>query len=284
MSGVWLYTVNPKSPAGYGYAFDVENPESLNRTKDNEWTIYKYRRQIAAGDLMFFHFKNAGKKPDGVYGAGIITEIRADEGSFEWQPDRALNQRLVARPVLTDTVKAFFGRGFGESIRPPLSPKLARRWLALVGRPVKSSDPIPVTPPGSKSRIRHSNWNPAASREHGIIGETHVLQVLRRRFPKSAGFSVTHVAKRYPSSDHDISVECARSVVRIVEVKTTVGSPGDAVIISENELRCRRKYGRRHSIFIVYLNHAKKVTSSLEIGDKDSFELSPRHHFLRPLS
>ncbi len=282
MSGVWLYTINPRSPAGYGYAWDVEDPETLNDTKDHEWTVSKYRRRIAAGDLIFFYSKNVRTKPDGVYGAGIITEVHADEGTFVWAPDRALNRRLVAQPVPTKKVKYFFGRGFGGSMRPPRSPRLQRDWLALVGRSIYASDAVPTTPACAKAGKRPETWNPLASREHGLKGEIHVLGILRRRFPKSAGFSVTHVAKVNPSSDHDIAVHRADSVRRLVEVKCTVGSPGDQVIISENELRCRRKYRRRHSIFIVYLNDRKKVTSVVEIGDEDWFDLSPRQHFLRP--
>jgi len=113
-------------------------------------------------------------------------------------------------------------------------------------------------------------------------GERFVLRLLRRRFPKSLGYVVTHVAAANPGCDHDIAVRLGKRLVQVVEVETRVGSPDDQVMISENELRCRQLHKGKHSIFIVYLGAKKAVSAVLEIGATDAFVLSPRQHWLHP--
>jgi len=121
-----------------------------------------------------------------------------------------------------------------------------------------------------------------ANREHGILGESHIVKLLTKRHAHADGFTVEHVSKSDPGSDHDIVVKRNNQIVYRVEVKTRVGIPGDPVMISERELVCRRNHPKTHQIFIVYLNKGASVRSVLEIGRRNSYALAPRQHWLTP--
>ena len=111
----------------------------------------------------------------------------------------------------------------------------------------------------------------------------YVLKCLKKEFPKSKGYNVVHVAETNPTGDHDIDVLKGKLKILLVEVKTRADEAGVArVLISENELRCRRDWKGRHRITVVYLNRSGGVARCLNIDEDDAFTLSARQYWLTP--
>ena len=278
---IWLYNINPKSPQAYRYGWDVDEPKTLLKSGDKEWGTTA-PRQVQVGDMVCVYMKNLKGKPDGVYVVGFVTEVNVGARTFTWRVDKARTLQTLVIPIEKEAVAKHFGRGFGAPMRRIKHNRTA--WLARVatggsregGRPIAKATKKP-----SKAKAE-ACWNPKASKENGLKGEKYVLRLLRKRYPAKNGFQVVHVAADSPSADHDIAVMRAGKCELYVEVKTRVGAPGDRVIISENELKCRKRNKGKHAIFIVYLAASKKVHSTIEIGSTDAFELSPRQHFLIP--
>ncbi len=279
---VWLYHINP-SKGRFDYGWDKEEPRTLVGSADKVWPAANMFKQVAVGDLVFVYLKEMAGYPDGAYVAGEITAVREPEGCFRWRCDRGRSAKLLMSPITTPTLRRFFGRGFGNYMQRLSSTKRGR-WLSLLDGQDQGDiiEGVPVVTVKTSARSGGGHGNPIASKEHGALGERFVVGVLRRRFPKAEGYRVVHVAARKPSSDHDIAVQHGKRIVRLVEVKTRVGVPNDPVLISENELRCRKGHRGKHSIFIVYLRLDGTVDKSLELRDDDTFTLSPRQHWLWP--
>ena len=281
MTNIWLYHINPKSPEGYEYGWDVNEPRTMLKTEDREWRAQQMRKKVAVGDLLCIYSKKMKGRPDGVYVAGTITRVNEKAGTFIWRPDQRRSARLVIAPILTDTLRAFFGRGYGSPMQRLPAGKMTK-WLTLVDSRSEVLDGVPIVRVTSKPANPPGNENLFASKENGVLGEKFVLKLLKKRYPKSGRYDVVHVAADEPGADHDIAVHKGGKVVQLVEVKTRVGSPDDPVIISERELRCREVHKGKHAIFIVYLAAGKEVSSVLEVGAMDAFTLSPRQHWLTP--
>ena len=282
MTNVWLYHINPKSPAGWTYGWNVDEPKTMLKTADREWP--HLRKQMAVGDMLCIYSKGMEDKPDGVYIVGTIEAVQPGSGTFRWRPDRQRSAKLIAAPIVTDSLRSCFKRAYGEPVQQLPDGKL-KAWLKLVGgrgTPAKGKAAAPFIHVTSKTTKTTGGGNPLASKANGLFGERFVLGELRRRYAKSGGYEVVHVAKAKPGADHDIAVYKGGKLVLLVEVKTRFGSPGDPVIISENELLCRQKHAGKHAIFIVYLATDKKVSTVLEVQAKNAFALSPRQHWLYP--
>jgi len=277
---VWLYHINPKSPQQYTYGWDIHEPKTLLETEDLCWHSSQMRKQLAIGDVLCVFSKKMLSRPDGVYIAGRITEVDQDGGMFTWRPEHRWSARLLEAPVLTETLRTFFERGYGSPIQR-LPPEKQAEWLTLLNTELFDGIPV-VTVSNAGKNGKARTYNPSARKEHGILGEKFVLKVLKRRYPKSAGYEVVHVAASKPSSDHDIAVYKRGMLVQIVEVKTRVGSLNEPVLISEHELRCRRLHKGKHSIFIVYLGAGKAVAAVLELREENTYTLSTRQYWLHP--
>lgn len=282
MKNVWLYHINPKSPAKYNYGWDVNEPKTMLKTKDREWPASQMRNQVTVGDMLCVFSKKMLGKPDGVYVAGTISQLDQYSGTFTWRPNRRWSTRLIAAPVLTETLRRFFGRSYGSSIQR-LPPSKRAKWVTLFDAGNEIVDGVPVISVGNSKQSKPATpGHPYGSKENGVLGEKFVLKILKKRYPKGAGYEVVHVAASKPTSDHDIAIHKGGVLVRLVEVKTRVGSPNDPVLISERELRCRTLNEGRHSIFIVYLGIGKSVASVLELNAKDTYALSARQYWLYP--
>lgn len=282
MKNVWVYHINPKSPENYKYGWDVNEPKTILETEDLMWHASNMRRQLGIGDMLCVYSKKMLDKSDGVYVAGTITEVDPDEGMFTWQPEQRWSARLIVAPILTETLRVFFGRGYGSPMQR-LPPHKKAKWLALLDANTEVVDGVPVvTVPNAEPSGPSTAYNPVARKENGHLGEKFILKLLKKRYPRAAGYQVIHVAESKPSSDHDIAVYKAGTAVRLVEVKTRVGWPNEPVLISEYELGCRRLHKHRHSIFIVYLGRDKTIASVLELADEDTYTLSTRQYWLHP--
>lgn len=280
VKNIWLYHINPKSPERYSYGWDIHEPKTMLKTKDREWPASQMRYQVAIGDMLCVYLKKMKGKPDGVYIAGTIVNVYTEEGTFIWQPNSRWSSRLLVKPVLKETLRSFFGRGYGGMQRLPHAKK--RKWQhLLMASEVFEGVPV-IIADKSGGADRATSTKTFAGKENGVLGEKFILKLLKQRYSKVDGYEVVHVAASEPSSDHDISVHQGGKLVRIVEVKTRVGLPDDRVLISEHELRCRKLYKGKHSIFIVYLGSRKDVMSVIEVQTADAYTLSPRQYWLRP--
>ena len=276
MNNVWLYHINPKSPADYWYGWNVNEPKTMLKKAHREWP--HLRKQMAVGDMLCIYSKGMRDKPDGVYVVGSIEAVQPGSETFRWRPDRQRSEKLVTAPIVTAALRTCFERSYGSPVQRLPDGKM-KAWLELVGG---GPAEVPIIRVMSKPTKKVGGGNPFASKENGLFGERFVLGVLQRRYVKSEGYEVVHVAKAKPGADHDIAVYKGRKIVRLVEVKTRFGNPGEPVIISENELRCRQKHAGKHAIFIVYLATSKEVSKVLEVQAENAFELSPRQHWLYP--
>jgi hypothetical protein len=281
MPNVWLYHINPKSPYGYNYGWKTERPETILKSKDRVWSSGNRFNQVAVGDVICVFMKNIGKRVDGVYIVGNVTSISPENAEFSWRPDPQRSARTLLSPIGVEDIRKFFPRSYGESIQP-LEPGRRRAWLELIGvgevtdgvprlkaRTLPQSTPPPLA-------------DPKVSKEHGQIGELHVLAILRERHKSKPNRKVIHLSAKDPGADHDIEVWEDGVPISFVEVKTRVGKPGDPVIISEREIACRRANRKRHSIFVVYLGLKSRIRGVLEIDSVGAFQLKPRQHWLFP--
>lgn len=276
----WLYHINPKNRLGYTYRWDVEHPRTLLRSTDKEWPAGQMFRKVAVGDRICVFMKNIGRNPDGVYVVGSVMSVEPEDGTFVWQVDENRSARTIANPIHRSVIERFFGRGYGSSMQQ-LPPEKQARWWKLFGKG-EVVEGAPLVKARGKPRASLPTIEPFVSREHGLRGELHVVRLLEQRYPKAKGFKVLHVSKDAPGSDHDIVVRNGQRLIRLVEVKTRMGVPGDPVCISERELLCRRTHHALHSIFVVYLGTGGFVRSVVEIDSRDSFSLRPRDHWLTP--
>lgn len=276
----WLYHINPKSPEGYTYNWNVDHPKTLLRKNDKEWGASNMFKQVGLGDMICVYMKNIPPNIDGVYVVGIVTKVCVDRQTFVWEPDETRSAVTLSRPIPKREVQDFFDRSHGNRMqRLPQSKQ--QKWLRRLGRG-EVVDGVPLVMAKGVPRALSPNFDPIVSREHGVIGELFVIKRLSELYPRAKGFNVVHVSKSDLGSDHDVAVMRGRKIIRLVEVKARVGVPGDPVIISERELGCRRANLAVHSIFIVYLNKGGIPRSVLEIGSRNSFGLTPRQYWLTP--
>ena len=280
---IWLYHINPKNR--YRYGWDVKRPETLLKSSDRTWGAGTMFKKVQPGDMICVYMKNIAPNPDGVYVVGKVRRVGLEGGvSFSWTVDRDMSAKVVVSPIPTSVLRRVFPRIYGGSMQP-LDEKHRTKWLSMLGlgnRVFRDTPVIKTARSSTKSIMRKSRSDPLVSRENGIKGERHILALLKQEFPLKDGYRVEHVAAKHPGSDHDISVSRSRTVIHLVEVKTRVGKPPDPVIISERELDCRKRHRGEHLIFIVYLNDSGEVHLTLEIGRTDTFEISPRQHWLHP--
>ncbi len=225
--------------------------------------------------------KNIGDKPDGVHIVGVVTSVDHENAEFTWRPDRERSDRTLVYPITSDVIARFFPRSFGSSIQL-LDARKRAAWLKLIGT-ADETDGVP------RVKVRRAPEKPALPSvdpqvllEHGRVGEKHVLKVLREKYPPNKGYKVVHVSATTPGADHDILVERNGKTVRFVEVKARTGKANDPVAISEREIRLRRKYRGKHSIFVVYLGPKASVREVIEIADTDAYTLMPLQHWLHP--
>ncbi|MBC7368726.1 MAG: DUF3883 domain-containing protein [Undibacterium sp.] len=277
---IWLYHINPNSPQGYGYSWDVDNPKTLLLKNDKEWGAKQMFNQIKPRDMICVYMKNIGANPDGVYVVGRVTRVDVGGRTFVWEADEIRSAAILSRPILKEEMRKFFARSHGHGMQS-LLPAKQKKWLLRLGRG-EVFDGVPVVKAKGIPRALAPNFDSGANRERGILGESHVIQLLAKRYSRADGFTVVHVSKSAPGADHDIAVMRKNKTVLIVEVKTRVGVPGDPVMISERELACRRNHPAAHQIFIVYLNKGSSVRSVLEIGSHNFYALAPRQHWLTP--
>ena len=281
MQNVWLYHINPKNRQGHTYSWKVDQPRTILHSRDKVWPAGNMFKKVAAGDLVCIYMKNIRPNPDGIYIVGSVRSVNPRNREFSWRPDQSRSARTLVSPIPPKSIHEFFGRGYGASMQR-LDHKKQRACLRLLGQG-EVTDGIPLLKVRAPRNVAtHSRTDPEASREHGRIGELHVLKILRTRYPKSRGFQVTHVAAQRADADHDIAVMKAHRYVRFIEVKTRVGVPGDPVIISDRELACRRRNRRAHTIFVVYLGANRLIRGVLEIEGRDNFALAPRQFWLSP--
>jgi hypothetical protein len=276
---IWLYHINPKNSQGYTYGWDVERPSTLLKSKDKDWDAGQMLYQVKPGDLIHAYMKNIAPNPPGVYVVGTVTGVDIEDGTLHWRVDENRSAGTLTRPIGKDTVRAYFGRGYGGSMQRLPAGK-TKRWLRLIGHG-EVTDGIPLVKARTKPRPM-ADTDPIVSRENGLKGERHVMSILKKRYPKSEGFQVTHVSQGDAGSDHDIGVKRRGKRVRLVEVKTRVGRPPQPVIISERELLCRKENSSAHSIFVVYLGLKGSIRNVVEIDSKNAFALKPRQHWLTP--
>src|SRR5665213_9304 len=276
----WLYHINPHSPEGWSYGWSVERPSTLLTSRDKKWPAGQMFRKVAVGDMICVYMKNIPPNPDGVYVIGRVTVVDTVRKTFLWSIDKKRSARTLVVPVPKHTVRKFFGRGYGSAMQC-LKPARVRSWLRLLGKG-ELFEGIPMVKAKSVPVALSPTFDPLVSRQHGLCGELHVVGILAKRYPKTQGFRVIHVAKHDPASDHDIAVHKHGHPARLIEVKCRVGVPGDPVIMSERELACRRENRPNHSIFIVYLDRKGSIRSVVTIDSRDSFALMPRQHWLTP--
>jgi hypothetical protein len=279
----WRYNINPNSPQGYDYGWDLTRPITLLKSSDKTWPMLNNFKQVNVADKIAVYFKNVvGGIPDGIRVIGDVVSVDRAAKSFTWRPDKKRTMVALGTPMLADEQESFFGRAWGAAMTR-LPPHREAEWrrrfsgnaVLVGGAPVVS---VRKKPGGA------AGWaNPAASRANGLKGELYVLKCLKQEFPKSKGFTVVHVAATDPTGDHDIEVWKGKSKILLVEVKTRADETGAApVLISENELRCRRDWKGRHRITVVYLNRSGRVARSLNIDEDDAFTLSARQYWLTP--
>lgn len=282
---IWLYHINPKNRYGYEMGWDISRPSSLLRSGNRTWTASNMFNKVQPGDMICVYMKNSPKNPDGIYIVGTVQKIGLENGtSFSWSVDRTRSARISIVPIKKDTIRKFFPRCYGGSMQE-LSPKRERAWLSLFGRDNKVINDTPVDTvrkPPCQHLSSFGSADPMASRENGRKGERHVLALLRKEYPSSEGYAVEHVAAKDPSADHDISIRKGKRIVKLVEVKTRTGKPPDPVIISDRELQCRKQLPGRHDIYVVYLDKAGSVHSTLRIGRSEAFLVFPRQYWLHP--
>ncbi len=276
----WLYHINPKSPKGYTYNWDVDRPKTLLRTNDKEWGADNMFNQIKRGHMICVYMKNIRPNPDGVYVVGKVTKVHVDRRTFVWEADVTRSAAILIRPILKEEVQSFFDRSHGNPVQR-LPHAKRQKWLQRLGRG-EFVEGVPLVRAQGVPRALSPGFDPITSREHGVIGELFVIKLLSKRYPSAKGFDVVHISKGNTGADHDIAVMCGDKIVRLVEVKARVGVPGDPVLISERELVCRRANPAVHCIFVVYLNKDASVRSIIEIGFGNSFALAPRQHWLTP--
>lgn len=282
---IWLYHINPSNRFGYEMGWDISRPSSLLRRADRTWAAGKMFNKVQPSDMICVYMKNIPKNPDGIYIVGTVQKINLEDGtSFSWSVDRVRSARTSIAPIQKETIRKFFPRSYGGSMQK-LSPNRERAWLSLLGRDNKIINDAPVVTvrkaPGQR-RPSFGNADPMASRENGRKGERHVLDLLRNEYPSSEGYEVEHVAAKDPFADHDISVSKAKKLVKLVEVKTRTGKPPDPVIISDRELQRRKQLPGKHDIYVVYLDKAGFVHSTLRIGRSEAFHIFPRQYWLHP--
>lgn len=281
MQNIWLYHINPANSEGWTYGWDVDQPRTLLTSRDKEWPAGNMFRQVLVGDLICINMKNMDRRPSGVHVVGIVTKVLHHERTFVWRPDKARSARTLVSPIETADVRRYFGRGYASALQR-LPADHHREWLKLLGEG-EVTDGVPLLEVTGRPKASVApDRDPQVSREHGLLGERHVLKILRKRYPTRDGFHVDHVAKTDPFADHDVAVYRGTSRILIAEVKTRVGYPGDPVIVSERELQCRRANQFRHRVFIVYLAPKGAIRCVLEIGREDSFALSPRQSWMTP--
>jgi hypothetical protein len=238
-------------------------------------------KRIAVDDMICVFMKNIRGKPDGVYVVGQVTRIDRPAREFSWRLDLARSARTLVAPVSTETIKRFFPRSYGHSVQP-LDAKKRSKWIGLLGRGEVLEGVPAVKAKGHPRMIDLPAVDPEVSAAHGRLGEQHVIKILRKRYQHIRGSNVVHVAAKDPGADHDLEVRVGRRVVQFVEVKTRVGKSGDPVQISERQMRCRRVYRGRHTIFIVYLGPKATVRDVREIDSSGRFALKPHKHWLFP--
>jgi Holliday junction resolvase-like predicted endonuclease len=225
--------------------------------------------------------KNIPPNPDGIHIVGRIVKVDPEERMLWWRPDQRRSARTLAAPIPAEVIRRFFGPGTGGAMqRLPATNECKWRRLLRYGEVVEGVPLLRVR--GRPKKRTPPKVDPRVKREHGQKGERHVLKILRGRYPQTEGYKVVHAAKENPGTDHDIAIHKGSRVVRLVEVKTRVGVPGDPILISDRQIDCRRKNRGAHSIFIVYLNQGSSIRCVLEIGSRDSFALAPHQFWLTP--
>jgi hypothetical protein len=282
---IWLYHINPRNRYGYTMGWDIARPSSLLRSSDRTWTAGKMFNKVRPDDVICVYMKNIPKNPDGVYIIGTVREVGLEGGeSFSWSVDRERSARVVLSAIPKHTIRKFFPRSYGGSMQP-LAKQRHSAWHSLLGHQNTVFNDTPVVNlrmPPRRTQTHMAGGDPIVSRENGLKGERHVLALLRREFAARDGYQVVHVAAKDPAADHDISVKKGHKVVQVVEVKTRVGKPPDPVIISDRELTCRKQQHGKHVIFIVYLDKARSVHSTVRIGRSEAFRVLPRQYWLHP--
>lgn len=280
---VWLYHINPDSPQRWTYRWDVARPSTLLSSRDKTWPTGNFFRKIRPGDGIAVLMKNTGcPTGDGVYIVGDVIAVDEKDREFVWRPDLPRTAPLLHSPIPVPIVRQFFGRGFGAAMQR-IDSALIGEWHQLVSRRGDVHDGSAVL--RVTKRLNGAEplpRDPMVSREHGDLGERHIVRLLRSRYPRRDGYTVVHVAATEPTADHDIAVVREKRRILTAEVKTRVGSLCEPVLISERELVCRRRWAGRHVIFVVYLDRTSTVIATLELRDDRDFRLSPRQYWLWP--
>lgn len=278
---IWLYHINPESPHEYSYEWDIKRPRTLLRRRHWEWAAGNMYQKVAVDDLVCAYMKNIPPNPNGIYVVGRVERVNIAERTLCWRPDQALSARILESPIRPEVIRDFFGRGYGGSMeRLPTTKE--REWLRLLGHG-EVTEGIPLVKAQGQPTVQTlPAVDPRVSRKNGLKGELHVIKILRARYPKDKGFEKVHTSTIDPDADHDISIRRGRRVVRLVEVKTRMGAPGDPVLISQRQIARRRRNRLLHSIFIVYVTNARSIHSVVEIGERDDFVLKPRQFRLVP--
>jgi len=60
---VWLYHINPTSPAGWEYGWDVARPDSLMESGDRVWPTGNMLQKVEVNDLICVYTKNIEPSP-----------------------------------------------------------------------------------------------------------------------------------------------------------------------------------------------------------------------------
>jgi Holliday junction resolvase len=280
---IWRYNINPNSPQGYDYGWDLKRPVTLLKSSDRTWPMLNNFKQVNVGDEIAVYFKNVGGGiPDGIRVLGDVVAVDRTAKTFTWHPDKKRTLVALGTPMLADEQERFFGRAWGAAMkRLPLHREA--EWKRRFGGKAVLVEGVPVVSVKKKPKGSSGWTNPEVSKAYGQKGERYVLKCLKGEFPKSKGYNVVHIAATNPTGDHDIEVRKGKSKVLLVEVKTRADEAGMApVLISENELRCRREWKGRHRITVVYLSRKGHVVRCLNIDENDAFTLSPRQYWLTP--
>src|SRR2546429_5538088 len=183
---IWLYHINPKSAYGYKYGWDVKRPETILRSSDRTWSSRGAAGEIRRDDLICVYMKNIGDKPDGVHIVGVVKSVDSERAEFSWRPDRKRSDRTLVYPIPTDVIRRFFPRSYGWSIQQ-LHRRKRGAWLNSIGTG-QETDAVPrVEVRRAPDKVARPDVDPAVVVEHGLIGEKHVLRVLRERYRTDEG-------------------------------------------------------------------------------------------------
>lgn len=274
MKNTWLYHINPKSPEGYEYGWNINDPKTMLKTKDREWPASQMRKQVSVGDILCVYLKNMKTKPDGVYIVGRITKVDPDEGTFIWRPDRPWSAQLVVAPISKETVREFFGRGFGGAMQR-LPVKKTNQWMTLFSEAA-------VGRAGTNGKAHESDALPSSTAGGGGLGTTPeqikkvelaAVQAVTHYY-ESEGWSVKDVSKE--NLGYDL-VSRRKKAELHVEVK---GSSGSTIQfpITQNELE---RWKTDDTFVLAFVGKALGNAPAIQIF---SGSVGLKQFYLRPLS